>query len=79
VLVFFDDILIYCSSWFQHLRHVHLILEALDAHDLHLKWSKCSFGALLVAYFSHVISANGVATNDDKVEVVSSWPEPCSP
>jgi hypothetical protein len=29
VLVFFDDILIYSSSWSEHLRHVHLVLAKL--------------------------------------------------
>jgi hypothetical protein len=29
VLIFFDDILIYNSSWLDHLRHVRLILDKL--------------------------------------------------
>lgn len=36
VLVFFDDILIHCSSWSKHLQHVHLVLNALCTHDLQL-------------------------------------------
>lgn len=45
VLVFFDDILIYSSLWFEHLQHVCLILDAFHTHDLHLKCSKCSIEA----------------------------------
>ena len=73
VLVFFDNILIYSSSWAEHLQHVHLVLDALRAHRLHLKRSKCSFGTPLVAYLDHVISA-GVAMGGDKVDAVASWP-----
>jgi hypothetical protein len=29
VLVFFDDILVYSSSWTEHLQHIRLVLEAL--------------------------------------------------
>ena len=47
VLVFFDDILIYSSSWVEHLQHIGIILNALRAHHLHLKRSKCSFGGVL--------------------------------
>jgi hypothetical protein len=78
VLVFFNDILIYNSSWTEHLQHIHLALEALRCHSLHVKRSKCSFGERSVAYLGHVISANGVAMDDDKVEAVASWPEPRS-
>ena len=49
VLVFFDDILIYSSSWSEHLQHARLVLDALCTHGLHLKRSKCSFGAQSVS------------------------------
>jgi hypothetical protein len=78
VLVFFDDILIYSASWAEHLRHVGIALETLQAHHLHLKRSKCSFGATSVSYLGHVISEGGVAMDADKVATVASWPPPRS-
>jgi hypothetical protein len=45
ILVFFDDILIYSSAWSEHLRHVRLVFEQLQAHKLYLKKSKCFFSA----------------------------------
>ena len=79
VLVFFDDILIYSTSWSEHLQHVGLVFTALRAHGLFLKRSKCSFGALSVAYLGHIITADGVAMDSDKVAAVASWPLPRSP
>ncbi|WVZ98182.1 LOW QUALITY PROTEIN: hypothetical protein U9M48_043651, partial [Paspalum notatum var. saurae] len=76
VFVFFDDILIYSSSWAEHLRHIHVVLQTLTDHQLFLKRSKCSFAAPHVAYLGHVISAQGVAMDDDKVQAVLSWPVP---
>jgi hypothetical protein len=76
VLVFFDDILIYSSSWSDHLRHVKLVLEAMRTHQLYLKRSKCSFGEESMAYLGHVISAEGVAMDSDKVLAVVDWPAP---
>jgi hypothetical protein len=78
VLVFFDDILIYNSSWSDHLRHVKLVLEAMRTHQLFLKRSKCSFGEESMAYLGHIISAVGVAMDSDKVLAVADWPVPRS-
>jgi hypothetical protein len=78
VLVFFDDILIYSTSWAEHLRHLSIVLNALRAHSLHLKSSKCSFGTTAVAYLGHVISEGGVAMDAEKVAAVAAWPQPRS-
>jgi len=79
VLVFFDDILIYSSSWTEHLRHVHTVLRTLQDNQLFLKKSKCEFGRSSVAYLGHVISAEGVAMDKQKVQAVLEWPPPKSP
>jgi hypothetical protein len=57
---------------------VSIVLESLRVHHLHLKRSKCSFGAKSVAYLGHVISEGRVAIDADKVAVVASWPLPQS-
>jgi hypothetical protein len=67
VLVFFDDILIYNSTWSKHLWHVRFVLTTLQEHQLFIKRSKCSFGERSVAYLSHVISAVGITMDKQKV------------
>lgn len=74
VLVFFDDILIYSSSWTAHLQHMKQVFQLLRDHELALKRSKCSFAAQSVAYLGHVISSQGVAMDPSKIAVVESWP-----
>jgi hypothetical protein len=78
VLVFFDDILIYSSSWTDHLRHVRTVFRTLQDHQLFLKRSKCGFGLSSVAYLGHVISEEGVAMDQQKVQAVLDWPLPRS-
>jgi hypothetical protein len=74
VLVFFDDILIFSSSWVEHLWHVHLVLSKLQEHCLFIKKSKCAFGTSSVAYLSHTILAKGVTMDEDKIRtVLESW------
>ena len=78
VLVFFDDILIYSNSWAEHLQHLRLVLDTLRTHRLFVKRSKCAFGTTSVAYLGHVVSAQGVAMDIDKVRAVQEWPPPRS-
>ena len=43
ILVFFDDILIYSSTWVEHLKHVRIAFSILRAHHLAVKKEKCQF------------------------------------
>jgi hypothetical protein len=43
VLVFFDDILIYSSTYEDHLQHLSLVLQKLQADQWQVKFSKCEF------------------------------------
>jgi hypothetical protein len=77
--VFFDDILIYSTSWVDHLRHLRIVLTELRRHALFVKRSKCAFGVPSVAYLGHTISAAGVAMDSAKVQAIVEWPVPRSP
>jgi hypothetical protein len=74
---FFDDILIYSSSWSEHLRHINLVLAKLQEHHLFVKRSKCSFDECSVAYLGHVISTDNVSMDKQKAWVMLDWPLPC--
>lgn len=78
LLVFFDDILIYSSSWSEHLLHLRSVLLLMCQHHLYLKRSKCVIGDPSVAYLEDVISAVGVAMDKDKMAAVKTWPTPLS-
>jgi hypothetical protein len=78
VLVFFDDILVFNSAWAAHLQHVREVFTTLRANKLLVKQSKCSFGKTSVTYLGHVISAQGVSMDLDKVVAVEVWPRPRS-
>jgi hypothetical protein len=56
MLVFFDDILIYSSTWTDHLQHLCVVLAVLQQHRLFIKRSKCAFGVGSISYLGHVIT-----------------------
>lgn len=76
VLVFFDDILVNSNTYTENLQNLRVVLDVLRTNDLHVKRSKCSFAERAVTYLGHVISAEGVAMDANKVQAVSDWPQP---
>jgi hypothetical protein len=55
-----------------------VVLTPLCGNSLFVKRSMCSFNAPYIAYLGHIISANDVAMDNDKVTAVVSWPQPRS-
>jgi hypothetical protein len=78
VLIFFYDMLIFSSSWSEHICHVHLVFAKLQKHQLFIKRSQCLFGERSVAYLGHVISEAEVAMDEHKVLVVLDLLVPCT-
>ncbi|XP_050895185.1 uncharacterized protein LOC127101785 [Lathyrus oleraceus] len=78
VLGFFDDILVYSKDWKSHLQHLHQVLEILVEHKLFAKFSKCEFGVNQIGYLGHIISADGVAADPEKLQAIAAWPVPTS-
>lgn len=76
LLLYLDDIVVFSSSFQQHLERLEVVLQRLQKEGLKAKLSKCSFFQQEVVYLGHVISANGVSTDPGKVEVVANWQPP---
>nr|XP_016515810.1 PREDICTED: uncharacterized mitochondrial protein AtMg00860-like [Nicotiana tabacum] len=58
------------------MNQVFLSSEALKEHSLYTKRSKCSFGQSKLEYLGHMITAEGVTTDPDKVLAMVNWPRP---
>lgn len=76
VIVFFDDILVFSSTPEAHLDHLAKVFSILEAHHLHLKPSKCSFGQSQIGYLGHVVCNGTVAPDPSKIQGVLDWPAP---
>ena len=76
LLVYMDDIIIFSSTFEEHLDHLKQVFERLQEANLTLKPGKCKFAAEKVLYLGHQISENGIEVNTDKTAVITSFPPP---
>ena len=67
VIVFIDDILVYSRSELEHERHL------VRQHQLYAKFNKCEFWLSRVGFLGHVVSADGIYVDPQKVEAVANW------
>lgn len=56
--------------------HLQQVLQLLADNHWKIKLSKCAFAQDSIHYLGHVISAQGVATDETKIAAVRDWPTP---
>ncbi|XP_024200508.1 uncharacterized mitochondrial protein AtMg00860-like [Rosa chinensis] len=76
VIVFIDDILVYSESDEHHVKHLKLVLRTLREAKLYAKLSKCEFWFNSIGFLGHVVSAEGISVDPQKVEAVLNWGRP---
>ncbi|GFX57866.1 hypothetical protein TNCV_3068331 [Trichonephila clavipes] len=72
-LVYLDDIIIVGRSFEEHLKNIRRVLQKLKEANLKLSPSKCHLFQREVTYLGHIISAEGVRTDPDKISAVKDW------
>jgi hypothetical protein len=78
VVIFIDDILVYSRSAEEHGQHLRIVLGKLRDHQLYAKFSKCEFWLQKVSFLGHILTAEGVAIDPEKVTAVVNWKRPTS-
>ena len=75
-IIYLDDIMIFSKDLASHLERLEAVFWKLEEASLKLKPSKCELFWRQLAYLGHVISAEGVATDESKIEAIKNWPKP---
>lgn len=76
VLVYLDDLIVFGKSLEEHEERLLKVLDRLEEVGLKVSLDKCQFCQTKVKYVGHIVSADGIATDPDKVKAVSTWPQP---
>ena len=75
-IIYLDDIIIYSKTPEEHVQRLGQVFEKLAVAGLKLKPSKCEFFKTEINYLGHVVSREGIRTDDKKIEAIKNWPRP---
>ncbi|XP_070579112.1 uncharacterized protein [Ptychodera flava] len=75
-LVYLDDIIVFSSTFEEHLDRLKVVMDRLEGYNLKIKHTKCQFFRDRVRYLGHVVSEDGVETDPEKVKALETWPVP---
>lgn len=75
-LVYIDDIIVFGTTFRETLEHLVNVFERLKDAKLTCKSKKCELFRRSVKFLGHVVSADGLKCDPDKVKAVAEWPVP---
>jgi hypothetical protein len=73
VIMYLDDILVYISTWEEHILHLMHMLETLKKHQLLANLKKCEFAQLSLVYFGYRIDGGELIIDLKKMEAIIKW------
>lgn len=77
-LVYLDDIIIFGRSVDEHNRNLVKVLQAIRDAGLTIKPSKCAFSVTEIKFIGHIISADGIAMDQDKINAIAQAKQPAN-
>ena len=76
VSCYIDDIIIHSKTTEEHVQHVRAVMQRLREGNMYVKNSKAKLFRTSVNFLGHLLSADGVAPQTQKIEAVAQWPAP---
>lgn len=75
-LIYLDDVIVYSSTFDEHIRRIEGVLERVNKAGLKLKPEKCQLLKPDVTFLGHIVSGGGIRPNPDNVQKLVHWPTP---
>lgn len=75
-ITYLDDVVVYSSSWADHVKHIKLLFERLEAAGLVVNLPKCEIVKGRVAYLGHLVGWGSVMPRAAKVQAILDLPAP---
>ena len=76
LLIYLDDVIVFSSTFEEHITRLDEVLTRLGEAGLKLKPSKCELFRESVIFLGYLVTPDGVKPDPQKVEAVHDWPTP---
>ena len=76
LLIYLDDLIVFSSTFEEHITRLDEVLTRLGEAGLKLKPSKCELFQESVIFLGYLVTPDGVKPDPQKVEAVHDWPTP---
>jgi len=75
-LCYLDDVIVYATSQQELLERLSTILSCLRDVGLKVKPSKCTLFKERISILGHMVSAEGINPQEQKIRAIQEWPVP---
>lgn len=73
---YLDDIVVFGSSFAEHLQRVQEVLKRIQDSGMKLKPNKCNRFQKQVTFLGRIVSPQGILPNPDNISKILQWPRP---
>ena len=74
--IYIDDIMIYTTTFNEHMQVLEEILKRIRSHGMFLKPKKCFIAVEELQLLGHIINHEGIKMDPAKVSIVQEYPAP---
>jgi len=76
VVVYIDDIMIYSTTFEEHMKHIDQVLGKLQEVNLMLKLKKCKWCETDIEFLGHIVGQGGIRPDPAKIEKIKNLKQP---
>ncbi|UYV72561.1 hypothetical protein LAZ67_9003705, partial [Cordylochernes scorpioides] len=75
-LCYLDDIIVYATSFKEHIERLGKVLRCIQQAGLCINHEKCRFGSREIKVLGHLVTESGIRPDPDKIEAITNFPTP---
>ena len=75
-LIYLDNIIIFGPTFDVHIIRLEKVFARLQQENLNIRLSKCKFGLAAVKFLGHIVTADGIGVDPEKISTIQDWQLP---